>query len=188
MFTVNILVMILLQALVLLYFWYFLDVLFCKEDYVTNQDTSKKIAEFLNTHHPQSGVFYDLGSSRGSFALDLIEKCPQLQILGIDSSLLRILISRLRALISNKKVVFIKKDIFKTDISKADLVYVYIPRILLPKLAIKLEKELPREAMVITNRINFTDWEPTEVIFKNFKNKNEQDIFIYKFPFRKRVK
>ena len=178
---------ILLLVFVLFCLWYFLDALFCKEDYVTNKDTAKKVAEFLNTHGFKNINFYDLGSSRGGFTLDLKEKCPQLQITGIDNSLLRIWISKLRAWISNKKVLFIKEDIFKTNISKADLVYVYIPRILLPKLAIKLEEELPRGATVITNRINFTGWEPTEVILKNSENKNEQDIFIYKFPFRKRI-
>ena len=88
---------ILLLVCVALCFWYFLDVLFCKEDYVTNKDTTKKIAEFLNSRYPQNGTLYDLGSSRGGFALDLIEKCPQLQITGIDNSLLRILISKSRA-------------------------------------------------------------------------------------------
>ena len=179
--------LILLLIFVLLCLWYFFDALFCKEDYVTNKDTTKKLAEFFNSHFPNKVIFYDLGSSGGGFALDLAEKCPQLQITGIDNSLLRIWISKLRAWFSNKKVVFIKKDIFKTDISKVDLVYVYIPRILLLRLAIKLEQELPRGAMVVTNRINFIDWEPAEVILKNPKNENERDIFIYKFPFRKNI-
>jgi len=168
-------------------FWYFLDGLFYKEDFVTNKDTTKKLADFFNKHYSEGGNFYDLGSSRGGFALDLTEKCPQLQITGIDNSLLRTWVSKLRAWFGNKKVVFIKKDIFKIDISKADLVYVYIPRILLPKLAKKLKEELPREATVVTSRINFTDWEPIEVIYKNPKDENEQDIFIYKFPFRGKV-
>jgi predicted rRNA methylase YqxC with S4 and FtsJ domains len=164
-----------------------LDTLFCKEDYVTSKAIAEKIAKFINKHNYENKKFYDLGSSRGGFVLDIIEKCPKLQITGIDNSLLRIWISKSRAYFSNKKVVFIKKDIFKTDVSKADIVYIYIPRILLPKLAIKLERELSREATVVTNRINFTDWEPTEVIPKNSKNENEQDIFIYKYPFKKRV-
>ena len=174
--------------LIFLLLWYFLDALFCKEDNVTNKDTTKKLADFFNKNYPEGGNFYDLGSSRGGFALDLTEQCPQLQITGIDNSLLRIWISRLRAWIGNKKVIFKKEDIFKTNISKADLIYVYIPIILLPKLAIKLKKELPREAVVVTSvstPTNFTDWEPVKVIPKNPKNENERDIFIYKFPFRK---
>lgn len=168
--------------------WYFFDILFCKEDFVTNKDTTKKIGEFINKHYPQKNTFYDLGSSWGGFVFDIIEQCPQLQITGIDNSLIRIWISRLRAWFGNKKIIFKKEDIFKTDVSKADLVYVYIPLVLLPKLALKLEKELPREATVVTsvsNPINFTGWKPVEVIPKNKKNENERDIFIYKFPFTK---
>ena len=179
-----------LLVFVLFCTWYFFDALFCKEDYVTNKDTTKKLANYFNENYPKGGIFYDLGSSRGGFALDLIEKCPQLQITGIDNSLLRIWISKLRAWVGNKKVIFKKEDIFKTDVSKADLVYVYIPLVLLPKLALKLEKELPRQATVVTsvsNPINLTKWEPTEVIPKDPKNENERNIFVYKFPFRKNI-
>jgi hypothetical protein len=188
MLILEIILIFLLLDLVLFCLWYFFDSLFCKEDIVTNKDTTKKIIKFLNINFPQENIFYDLGSSRGSFALDIIGKCPQLQIIGIDNSLLRILISKLRAFLQNKKIIFLKKDIFETDLSKANLIYVYIPLILLPRLAIKLERELSHGAVVITsvsNPINFTNWEPVEVISKNPKNKNERDIFIYKFPFRK---
>lgn len=159
--------------------WYFFDALFCKEDYVTNKDTTNKVAEFINAYYPKGGIFCDLGSSKGGFVLDIIERCPQLQITAVDNSLLRILISKLRAFVSNKKITFMKGDIFKTDISKADLVYVYIPRVLLPKLATKLKKELRPGSVVITSRIAFPDWRPHELISKDPGNENEQDIFIY---------
>ncbi|MEK7175348.1 MAG: class I SAM-dependent methyltransferase [Patescibacteria group bacterium] len=190
MLILEIISIFLLSCLALFCLWYFLDALSCKEDIITNKDTTKKIIKFININFPQENIFYDLGSSMGSFALDLAEKCPQLQITGIDNSLLRILISKLRAFLQNKKIIFLKKDIFETDLLKANLIYVFIPLILLPKLAIKLERELSRKAVVITsvsNPVNFTGWELVEVIPKNPKNKNERDIFIYKFPFRKIV-
>src|SRR3989344_5193105 len=108
MLIVEFFLIILLLFFVLIGFWYFLDALFCKEDYVTNKNTTKKLADFLNKNYLEGGNFYDLGSSRGDLALDLKEKCPQLQVTGIDNSLLRVWISKLRAWVGNKKVIFIK--------------------------------------------------------------------------------
>src|SRR3989344_838635 len=178
MLIVELFFLILLLVFVVLCFWYFLDALFCKEDYVTNNETTRKIGEFLNAYSSQKNIFYDLGSSRGGFVLDIIERCPQLQITAVDNSLIRILISQLRAFIGGKKVTFVKEDIFKTDISKVDLVYVYIPRVLLPKLATRLKKELRPGSMVITSRIAFPNWQPHKIIPRNPRNENEQDIFI----------
>ena len=172
MLIVELFFLILLLVFVVLCFWYFLDALFCKEDYVTNNETTRKIGEFLNAYSSQKNIFYDLGSSRGGFVLDIIERCPQLQITAVDNSRIRILISKLRAFISNKKITFLKKDIFLTDVSKADFVYVYVPRILLPELAVKLKKELHPGSMVITSRIAFSDWQPHKIISKNPGNEN----------------
>jgi len=163
--------------------WYLIDFILCEEDYVTSKNTTRKIVAFINENF-KKGTFYDLGSSRGDFVLDIANQCPQLQITGIDDSFLRVSISKLRAVMNNKKVVFKNKDIFKTDISKAELIYIYIPRILLSKLSKKLEKELHAGATVITSRISFPGWIPSRTISKNPKNKKEQDIFIYKFPFK----
>mgnify|MGYP001560166601 FL=1 len=176
-------IIVLELCVIIVLVWYSLDALLCKEDFVTNKHTLKKVAECINIYFPEKNIFYDLGSSRGGFCLKLIEKCPQLQIIGIDNSLIRILISKIRAFIESKKIRFIQQDILKTDISKAEIIYIYIPRVLLPKLATKLEKEMSKDSVVITSRIIFLNWKPNLIIPKNIEN--EEDIFIYKFPFLK---
>lgn len=186
MFIVEIFVLLSLLCLVTLAFWHLADCLFCREDLVTNKNTTKKIADFINKNFPQKSIFLDLGSSRGGFVLDISEKCPQLQITGIDNSLLRILISKFRAYLSGKEINFIKDDIYLTDVSKAKIIYVYIPLFLLPRLAVKLDKELTKGTMVITTcSVPFEGWQPNEVISKN--SKDERNIFIYKAPFIIRI-
>ena len=162
------------------------DVLSCKEDYVTSQDTTQKIAEYINEHHPKKKMLYDLGSSWGSFALAISSQCPQLRVVAVDNSLLRVLISQCRALFTNTAITCMRGDIFKTDIASAELVYIYLPRVLLPDLAAKLEKELCSGAAVTTSRVCFPHWEPHETLRKNPANKNEEDIFIYQFPFQRK--
>jgi hypothetical protein len=165
--------------------WYYIDTFLCKEDYVTSESTVKKVAHLLNNRYPQKSVFYDLGSSRGSFALALSQVCPQLDIVGVDNSWIRILISRARAIWENKKIVFTKKDIFSVDVSEANVLYVYIPRVLLPDLARRLERDLLPHATVITSRIFFPQWKPNEVVLKDTSCPDEEDLFIYISPFIK---
>lgn len=160
-------------------FWYAFDDMFGGEDYATSQNTIKRISEAIVAHHSENGLLYDLGSSRGGFILGLLDKNPGLRAVGVDNSLLRVWIARLRGLTGNR-AKFVRGNIFDTDISKADIVYAYLPRPMLPALAEKLKRELKPGAIVITSRVYFPDWQPSEVFPKNPADKNEEDVFVYR--------
>ncbi len=160
-------------------FWYAFDYMFGGEDYPTSKNTVKKIAEVIAAHHFEKGLLYDLGSSRGGFVLDILNEAPGLRAVGIDNSLLRTWIAKLRNRMSKKKAVFVKEDIFDADISQADVVYVYLPRPMLPAVEEKLQKELKSGSIVLTSRVCFPDWQPSSVIQKNPANSDEEDTFVY---------
>ena len=50
------------------------------------------------------------------------------------------------------------------DISKVDVVFMYVPRVLLPQLQEKLQRELKNKGIVILYKISFLDWSPIETI------------------------
>ena len=161
--------------------WYAFDGVFGGEDYPTSKNTVKKIAEAIASRHFEEGLLYDLGSSRGGFVLDILNACPGLHAVGIDNSFLRTWIARLRIRMSKKKAVFVKEDIFDANISKADIVYVYLPRPMLPAVEEKLQKELRPGSIVLTSRVDFPDWRPSSVVPKNPANKDEEDVLVYEF-------
>lgn len=70
-----------------------------------------------------------------------------------------------------------------TDISKADVIFIYVPRILLPQLKEKLQKELGKKAIVILYKISFVDWLPMETIDTDYTHGiSRNKIFIYQNP------
>jgi len=158
--------------------WYILDAWQTGEYFITRQGTIKKLSLVLHKSDHASGVFYDLGSGRGDFLIQLGKECPQLTTTGFDNSFMKIWISRWRAFWRRSKAVFIRIDFLKTDISAADIVYAYVPKTMLFSLQEKLKKELKLGAIAITSRVHFPDWQPREVIFGDPENLIE-DIFIY---------
>ena len=92
-----------------------------------------------------------------------------MKIIGIDDSVVRIFTAKARS-IFKKNVSFFKQDIFIADVSSADVVYIYLPRELMPALQKKLQTELKTGAIAISNKVFFPSWQPIEKL---------DDIFIY---------
>ncbi len=152
------------------YFAVLSDSIFGKEDFATSSFATNQIVQIIKDRKLDNGIFFDLGSCRGEFASQIAKACPNLKVLGIDDSWLRTWLARRRSVFL-KNLTFKRENIFAIDVSSADIVYVYLPRELLPKLQAKLQKELKRGATVITNCVSFPSWQPEE---------HNGEIFVYK--------
>lgn len=175
---VFILLAILLAGLIclMLYMAIITDSLLGDYDFSTSKPAVDKVAEIIQERR---GNLYDLGSARGNFLLRLIRKAPNIRYYGLDNSLFRIWISRLKAFLLNKNIIFLHKNIFDADFTKIDTAYIYLERSLMPKLEKKLQPELKTGAMVITNANYFPIWQP-EVIYITHLNKPEKEkLFVY---------
>ncbi len=157
---------------------YALDSAFGGEDFTTSQLAVEKIAEILKVRHLENGYFYDLGSCRGKFAVKLAKELPNLNILGVDSSWFRIMFSK-AASVFLRNLIFKKGNIFHEDISSADVVFLYLPKELMPDLQIKLQKELKPHALAITNRVSFPSWQPLEIYDLQNSRPVLEKLFIY---------
>lgn len=147
-------------------------------DFTTSNLAIRKIASIIQRHKAEKGTLYDLGSCRGSFATAIAKVLPKLHICGIDNNRFRILFSKVRAVFSGN-VIFRKADIFNTDISSADIVYLYLPQELMPDLHAKLHKELKSGALVITSTVSFPSWEPVETFITHSEKPKFEKIFVY---------
>lgn len=155
------------------FLWYVLDNLY----YSTNKSTIKKIGKIIIARGAQSCLLYDVGSSRGNFLFGILDRCPHLRTVGIDNSSVRTLTARLRGCLRVNKPKFLKADIFDIDVSKADIVFAYLPSPMLPALQAKLRKDLKPGAIAITSRVYFPSWKPAETFLKS--SPKEEDIYIY---------
>lgn len=140
------------------------DSLIKGHDLPTSRRATIALAEIIKKYKPDAKTFYDLGCAHGALPLRLKKILPRLEICGIDNSTVRIFFAKLKSKILRRKVNFQKQDIFKTDLSNADVVYTYLWYDLMPILEKKLQKELKQGAVVITNTSHFQDWQPTEKV------------------------
>jgi hypothetical protein len=145
-------------------------------DFSTSKLSVNKVAEIIRG---RTGNLYDLGSARGDFLLRLTRKVPGIRYYGLDNIWFRIWISRLKAFLLNKKIIFLHKNIFEADFRKADTVYIYLENSLLPKLEKKLQAELKEEAMVITNANSFPSWQPKAVYITHLSQPQKEKLFVY---------
>ncbi|OGC84700.1 hypothetical protein A3D09_04240 [Candidatus Collierbacteria bacterium RIFCSPHIGHO2_02_FULL_49_10] len=157
---------------------WFYDTFWGGEDFATSEHAIQKISEIVSAKK-SDGLLYDLGSSRGHVVFSLLKRVPNLQTVGIDNSYLRVWSARLLSFFYDGNPIFKKGDFFNTDISRADFVYLYVPRELLPTLALKLKKELKPGAQIITYRITFSDWKPEQVFLVDSKDPEKENVYVY---------
>ncbi|MBI5153415.1 MAG: methyltransferase domain-containing protein [Parcubacteria group bacterium] len=145
----------------------------------TQMRTRKKIYEIVRKHAPHAKTFYDLGCSKGTLTLTIKKLLPHLTIYGFDNSKWRIVLAKTKAIILNKPIFFVYQDIFEINVQKADVVFIYLPRELLPRLEKKLLAELSLGAIVITNTGFFPNWKPITTHITHPNKEAYQKLFVY---------
>jgi len=165
-----------------LFFVFTLDSLIRGHDLLTSRRATKALAAILQKYKPDAKIFYDLGCARGTLSLRLKKIFPLIDIYGIDNDIVKICFAKLKSKILRREVCFQTRDIFKTDLRNVDIIYTYLWYDLMPVLEKKLQKELKRGAVVITNTSHFQDWQPMEKIVtypKVSKTPDFETLFVY---------
>jgi len=178
-YVVLILVLLLFGIFVALFFIFTLDSLLRGHDLSTTRRASRTLIKIILQYKPDSRNFYDLGCGRGFLVLAVKRELPYLAVYGIDNSAIRIFFSKLKSKLLGKKINFKKQDIFQTDLRNADIIYTYLWYDLMPSLEEKLQKELKRGAIVITNTSNFPTWKPKGIYITCPKKPDFEKLFVY---------
>ena len=161
------------------YFVFMFDMVLGGHDFATSRAGVKQVSGILKTFHKDSGVLYDLGSCRGNFIVRLLKYCPELDATGVDNNSLRIFFSKILSRLFMRPAHFIKGDMFKADVSKADAVYIYLDISLMPALEKKLLNELKPGALVVTNTQSLPNWQPAQTFITHPNKPSYEKMFAY---------
>ncbi|KKS34972.1 MAG: Methyltransferase type 12 [Parcubacteria group bacterium GW2011_GWC2_42_12] len=137
---------------------------------------SRDLSRIFKLADLQDGqIFYDLGCGDGKIVIYASDHYKALAI-GLEIFWPLYLICRLRQVFKpNAKFKF--KNLFKEDLSSADVVYFFgIPKTVNGKLAVKLKQELKPGAKAISYSFKLNDWTP-KIIDK--PTKNDLPIYLY---------
>ena len=133
-------------------------------DLPTSRKDTETLCNIISEYKPEGRNFYDLGCARGLLATRIKKRFPHLSVFAFDNSSMRIICAKLRACLLGQDIRFLRKNIFDVNVSNADIVYTYLWYDTMPLLEKKLQKELKRGALVITNTSHFPNWEPIQQI------------------------
>jgi SAM-dependent methyltransferase len=120
---------------------------------------------------------YDLGCGDGRIVIAAASKYGARGV-GVDINPIRVKESRRNARKAgvSQKVTFIEQDLFKTDLSQATVVAIYLdPKVNL-RLRPKLLRELKPGSRVVSNSFDMGDWKPDKVVKLTVAG---SDCFIY---------
>ena len=167
-------------------FIHLFDVAFVGHDFATTILAANKVSQIIKDYKKDEALVYDLGSSRGGFITDLLIHSPKITVIGVDSSKLRIFTSRFRNFFRNQQVKFLKANIFSVNISRADVVYIYLKPSLMPDLEAKLKQELKSGAIVILNTQTFPSWTLDSSYITHLKKPEYEKLSVYLQPWIKK--
>lgn len=138
----------------------------------------KVILEALSEISPKMGDFMiDLGSGTGR-VLRIANLKHKVKGLGYEINPFLVLWSRLRVMLSGiKEVKFKNKNYLKEDLSKADIIFMYLMPKFLPAIAGKLEKECKKGTIIISQRFAIEKWNKS-LVKEILRQKNS--TFIYR--------
>ena len=107
-------------------------------------------------------VFYELGSGDGRMIIAAALRGAKAY--GVEIDRLRVWYSRAWLwFLRLKNAQIIKKDFFKTDLSMADIVFLFLLPETMEKIKPKLKKELKPGARIVSYGFTFKDWEPVKI-------------------------
>jgi len=139
----------------------------------------KDVSRVLKLANIRSGqTFYDLGCGTGTVVLEAARNY-NLTVIGVELSFPIYFICKIRSFFGKFKgnLTLKRKNMFKEDLGKADIVYVFgMPNSLEKKLLPKLEAELKPGAKVISYVFEIKGWKPFIVDWPSSKN----PIYLYK--------
>ena len=106
----------------------------------------------------------DLGAGNGRVLIEAKGRHPGIHATGVELSPLVWLYGRMTILFSGQKIRFIRGNVLAQDVSKADVIFLYLSPGLMVALDDKFDRELKPGTVVISHAFTFPRRQPTETI------------------------
>ncbi|OGF25861.1 hypothetical protein A2331_04705 [Candidatus Falkowbacteria bacterium RIFOXYB2_FULL_34_18] len=140
----------------------------------TKRNVIKKIVESLNIK--EDSIIYELGCGRAGFLRAIGRKYPRAKMFGVEYSFLPFLIAGLQDSLTNNNITILKKNFFKVDLSRADMIYCYLNLETMKRLEEKFKKECKHGAIVVSCSFPMPTVAPQKVI-----QEKGESIYFYNF-------
>lgn len=146
------------------------------------QDMIKRLQEEAKKSGKDEFIIYDLGSGGGTFSREIALAIPNARVTGIEIAKpaywKSLLVKKLRG---PKNVHYRNEDLYKSDISDADAIVMFLLGRFMGTTRPKLEKDLKEGTLVLSNKFKIGgDWEPLETIDVKTLAPHQKTYFVYR--------
>mgnify|MGYP002725698941 CR=1 FL=1 len=134
------------------------------------------IARFLDLIEVKSGMkLYELGCGDARLVV-ASSKQFGIEGVGVELSILQMIAAKIRVFLTKANVKILWRNLFKVDLSDADIVYLFLMPEAYEKIRSKFEAELKSGTWVISYVWPIPEWEPIKVDKKD----NASDLYVYR--------
>jgi SAM-dependent methyltransferase len=145
----------------------------------------EKIIAELKKEIAQSGkenfTILDLGSGNGTLTRHIAKEIPKANVIGLEINKIAYWHSLFFKKIQNiKNLSYRNVDLYKTNISEADAVVMFLLGSFMKDIREKLEQDLKKGAFVFSNKFKINgDWEPLETFDIKTLAPNQKTFYKY---------
>jgi SAM-dependent methyltransferase len=125
--------------------------------------TSSGVADAMLklAHTTPADVVYDLGSGDGRIVIAAAKKFGARGVgVELDADLIKDAVKNAAKAGVSDRVTFRQEDLFKTDLSDATVVTLYLSNSINMRLGVILQRELKPGARIVSHRFTMGDWKP----------------------------
>ena len=112
----------------------------------------------------EDGVIYELGCGNAGFLRAARKKFPQAKLTGFEYSFLPYTVAQIQNSLSRSKIIIKKKNIFKVDLGKPDVLYCYLNLLTMKKLEDKIKAEGKKGLKIISYQFPLPNIKAEEIL------------------------
>lgn len=142
----------------------------------TKYDVINKIFSEIDFGKDFSGTVYELGSGKAGFLRAFEEKYPKAKFIGIEYSSFPYFLSKIQLSLAKSQINIWKKNMFKVNLSDADVIYCYLFSGMMAKLEKKFQDECKKGTMIVSYQFILPNLKPERIIELGENSK----IYLYK--------
>ncbi len=139
----------------------------------TETEVIKRLLADLNLK--DHSVVMELGCGKAGFLHAVEAKFPNLELIGVEHAILPYFMAKLQASLRGSNMHIVRQDLYKADVTRADLIYCYLTQSMMEQLEKKFKFECKRHCRVVSYRFPIPAFNPEKVV--EFQETKKQPKF-----------
>ena len=123
-------------------------------------------------------VVYELGCGRAGFLHAVRKRYPKVKLVGFEYALMPYFQARIQNALNQANLIIRRKNIFKVDLSEANVIYCYLNELMMQKLQEKFKRECKPGTVVVSYQYPLSNAE-SETIIELPERKDK--VYVYRY-------